>query len=101
MVLTFGEILLRLSPKLGGEWIKEASIPTFIGGAELNAATALTNWGVPVQYCSALPENALSREVKNYLEEKNIGTEKLIFSGESCGSVIPKNPTGILFLLSK
>lgn len=85
MVLTFGEILLRLSPKFGGDWIKEASIPTFVGGAELNAATALANWGVPVQYCSALPENALSREIKNYLEEKNIGTEKLIFSGDRIG----------------
>jgi 2-dehydro-3-deoxygluconokinase len=85
MVLTFGEILLRLSPKLGGEWIKEASIPTFIGGAELNAATALANWGVPVQYCSAMPENALSREIESYLKSKYIGTEKLIFSGDRIG----------------
>ena len=48
MVLTFGEILLRLSPALGGQWIKDSTIPTFIGGAELNVATALANWGIDV-----------------------------------------------------
>lgn len=85
MVLTFGEILLRLSPQLGGTWIKEASIPVFIGGAELNAATALAGWKIPVAYCSALPENALCREIETHLEEKNIGTGKLIWSGERIG----------------
>lgn len=85
MVLTFGEILLRLSPKLGGAWIREAAIPVFIGGAELNAATALANWDIPVAYCSALPDNALSREIETYLGEKNIQTGKLIWGGERIG----------------
>lgn len=85
MVLTLGEILLRLSPQLGGAWIREASLPVFVGGAELNAATALANWNIPVAYCSALPENALSREIETYLKGKNIQTEKLIWSGDRIG----------------
>lgn len=85
MVLTFGEILLRLSPQFGGTWIREASVPVFVGGAELNAATALARWGIPVAYCSALPDNALSREIVAYLEEKNIETGKLIWSGDRIG----------------
>lgn len=85
MVLTFGEILLRLSPQFGGTWIREASVPVFVGGAELNAATALASWGIPVAYCSAMPDNALSREIVTYLEEKNIETGKLIWSGDRIG----------------
>lgn len=85
MVLTFGEILLRLSPQLGGTWIREASFPVFVGGAELNAATALANWNVPVAYCSALPDNALCREIETHLNSKNIETGKLIWSGERIG----------------
>ncbi len=85
MVLTFGEILLRLSPQLGGTWIRESSFPVFIGGAELNAATALANWGVPVAYSSALPDNALCREIETYLETKGIITRKLIWSGDRIG----------------
>ena len=85
MVLTFGEILLRFSPRLGGAWIREASFPVFVGGAELNVATALASWEVPVAYCSALPDNALCREIATYLDEKGIQTRKLIWSGDRIG----------------
>jgi len=52
--------MLRLSPELGGKWIDDEIITTHIGGAELNVATALANWFVPVKYCTALPDNYLS-----------------------------------------
>jgi 2-dehydro-3-deoxygluconokinase len=84
-ILTFGEILLRLSPEMGGAWIKKASIPAFVGGAELNTATALASWGVPVQYCSALPENALSNEIIEHLENKKVDTSKMQWGGERIG----------------
>ena len=85
MVLTFGEILLRMSPKLGGEWIKKAEIPTFIGGAELNVATALAKWNIPVEYGSALPDNPLSRDIEAYLQSRKIGTRNMVFSGDRIG----------------
>lgn len=85
-VLCFGEFLLRLSPQLGGEWIRQAAMPVYVGGAELNAATALALWGVPVAYCSALPEHYLSREICQHLEEKNIDTRPMVFGGSRIGS---------------
>ena len=84
-VLTFGEILLRLSPEMGGEWIRKSTIPTFVGGAELNTATALASWNVPVQYCSGLPKNALAEEIVEHLESKNIDTSKMQWCGERIG----------------
>ena len=84
-ILTFGEILLRLSPQMGGEWIKKATIPTFIGGAELNTATALASWNIPVQYCSGLPMNALAEEIAAHLESKNIDTSKMQWCGDRIG----------------
>ncbi|MBP6618787.1 MAG: sugar kinase, partial [Leadbetterella sp.] len=84
-ILTFGEILLRLSPEMGGAWIRNASIPTFVGGAELNTATALASWNVPVQYCSGLPKNALAEEIVEHLESKNIDTSKMQWCGERIG----------------
>jgi 2-dehydro-3-deoxygluconokinase len=85
MVLTFGEILLRFSPRLGGVWIEESSFPVFVGGAELNAAQALAAWDVPVSYFSALPENGLSQDIVQYLQSKNIGTDKIHWGGERIG----------------
>jgi 2-dehydro-3-deoxygluconokinase len=84
-ILTFGEILLRMSPVLEGQWIKQASIPTFIGGAELNVAMALAKWQVPVAYCSAMPENSLTAEIKSLLNTEQIDTQAMQISGERLG----------------
>ncbi|MEP7317540.1 MAG: sugar kinase [Panacibacter sp.] len=84
-VFCFGEILLRMSPALHGEWIKNASMPVHIGGAELNVANALAKWNVSVQYCSAAPDNYLAREIIAHLQQKNIDTTPFIFSGNRIG----------------
>jgi 2-dehydro-3-deoxygluconokinase len=85
-VLCFGELLMRLSPRLNGEWIKEHSMPVFIGGAELNAATALSNWNVPVSYCTALPDNYLSREILQHVNDRGIETDRVVYTGNRIGA---------------
>lgn len=77
---------MRMSPALHGEWIKHASVAVHIGGAELNAANALAKWNVPVQYCSAAPDNYLAKEMMAALEQKNIDTSPMIFSGSRIGT---------------
>lgn len=84
-IFCFGELLLRLSPELRGNWIKQSSMPVYIGGAELNVATALAKWNVPVAYCTALPDNYLSKEICEELNRKNIDTARVIFSGNRIG----------------
>lgn len=86
MVFCFGELLLRMSPVLGGKWIDTNTIPVYVGGAELNAATALANWNVPVTYATALPDNYLSQEIIDYIKSKNINTNAIHFSGNRIGS---------------
>ncbi|MFL5738975.1 MAG: PfkB family carbohydrate kinase [Flavisolibacter sp.] len=85
-VLCFGELLLRLSPQLHGEWIRQNSMPVFVGGAELNAATALARWGIPVSYCTALPDHYLSREILEDIKLKGIDTSRILFSGSRIGT---------------
>jgi 2-dehydro-3-deoxygluconokinase len=85
-VLCFGELLLRLSPQLGGEWIELHQMPVFIGGAELNCATALARWHIPVSYCTALPRNYLSDEILAHVRDRGIDTQPVQFSGERIGA---------------
>ena len=85
-VFCFGELLLRMSPSLNGEWIKKAHIPVYIGGAELNVATALTKWNTPSKYCTALPGNYLSDEIVTELNSKGIDTSSVHRSGERIGT---------------
>lgn len=85
-ICCFGELLLRFSPQLQGEWIHHASMPVYVGGAELNAAHALALWHLPVRYCTAIPENYLSKEILASLEAKNIDTSRIHFSGQRIGT---------------
>ncbi len=84
-VLCFGELLLRMPPADAGEWLQNNTMPVFIGGAELNVATALATWDIPVKYFTALPDNIMSKDIKTYLEKKKIDTSPVMYSGERIG----------------
>ena len=85
-VLCFGEVMLRFSPLLQREWIHHAAIPVYLAGAELNVGFALAKWGIPTKYCTALPDNYLTREVLQELEAKNIDISSVIISGNRMGA---------------
>jgi len=61
-------------------------MPVYVGGAELNVATALAKWEIPVTYCTALPGNYLSEEITEMLRNKNIGIEHILYRGKRIGS---------------
>lgn len=85
-ILCFGELLLRFSPQLGGEWIHQSSMPVFVGGAELNTATALARWKEDVGYCTALPDHYLSKEIVKHLQANNINTGTIHLQGDRIGT---------------
>ncbi|MFA6247767.1 MAG: sugar kinase [Mucilaginibacter sp.] len=84
-VLSFGELLLRIAPDAGGNWLNDNTLPTYIGGAELNVATALALWDVPSRYITALPNNGLSEQIIAYLNKKNINTSSVFYHGDRIG----------------
>jgi 2-dehydro-3-deoxygluconokinase len=84
-VLSFGELLLRIVPDADGEWLNDNVLPFFVGGAELNVATALALWNVPSKYFTAMPENGLSAQIINYLNNKNIDTSPVYYHGNRLG----------------
>jgi 2-dehydro-3-deoxygluconokinase len=85
-VFCFGELLLRLSPALNRQWIVQSNMPVFIGGAELNVATALAKWNVPVKYGTALPDHYLTDEIIKELQSKKIDADSIIKSGNRIGT---------------
>jgi len=84
-VLSFGEILLRLSPDVDGKWIDAHTMPAHLGGAELNVANALARWNIPVAYCSAAPDNYLTAAILNKLSNCGIDTTRMVISGDRIG----------------
>ena len=85
-VLCFGELLFRVSLDAGGDWLRQSNVPFFIGGAELNVATALSLWNIPSQYFTALPGNHMSEQITAHLQSKNIDPKKINYSGSRVGT---------------
>jgi 2-dehydro-3-deoxygluconokinase len=84
-VLSYGEILLRICPDSDSHWLKDNTLPFYVGGAECNVATALALWGTPSAYLTAVPNNLMSRQITAYLEEKGIDTNRIVYQGERLG----------------
>ncbi|WP_241254883.1 sugar kinase [Sphingobacterium sp. DR205] len=84
-VLSFGELLLRICPDIEQDWIEQHQLPFYVGGAELNVATALGLWNVPSSYLSAIPQNAICEGIDNYLQRRNIDTSAMLWTGERLG----------------
>jgi 2-dehydro-3-deoxygluconokinase len=84
-VLSFGELLLRICPDANGDWLTQNALPFYVGGAELNVATALALWDVPSKYFTVLPANQLSAQIIEYLQKKNIDTGPVFYDGKRIG----------------
>jgi len=76
---------LRICPDMDGHWLKENKLPFYVGGAELNVATALALWNVPSAYLSAMPQNSVTEEIADYLNKKNVDTKPMVYGGERLG----------------
>ncbi len=84
-IFSFGELLLRISPEINGQWIHDSKTEIYLGGAELNVATALAKWNMAAKYCTVLPDNYLSNEIIDELKQKNIDTSSVLISGKRIG----------------
>jgi 2-dehydro-3-deoxygluconokinase len=84
-VVTFGEIMLRLSPPGFQRFIQARSFDVVYGGGEANVAASLVNFGVPVEYATRLPANEIGDACLSYLRQYGIGTHHVARGGERLG----------------
>jgi 2-dehydro-3-deoxygluconokinase len=84
-VLSFGELLLRICPDAGGDWLRENHLPVYVGGAEANVASALSLWSIPSAYFTVLPDHLVSHQLVAYLKQKGIDTSRILFQGHRLG----------------
>jgi 2-dehydro-3-deoxygluconokinase len=84
-VITFGEIMMRLSPP-GFLRISQArSFDVLFGGGEANVAVSLANYGIPVEYVSRIPSNEIGEACVQFLRQYGVGVKNLVRGGERLG----------------
>ncbi|MBC2838698.1 sugar kinase [Robiginitalea sp. SC105] len=84
-VITFGEIMLRLSPPGFLRFSQANSLDVVYGGGESNVAVSLANFGVPVDFVTRLPDNPLGQCALMELRKRGVGTGRILFGGERLG----------------
>ncbi len=84
-VVTFGEIMLRLSPPGMLRFWQARSFDAVYGGGEANVAVSLANYGVPVDYVTRLPNNEIGQACMRFLREHGVGIDKIVWGGERLG----------------
>ena len=84
-VLSYGEMLLRVCFDAEGGWLQDNTLPFYVGGAEANVATALARWDTPSAYFTALPDNAMSHQLADYLGSIGIDVSRIVYQGERLG----------------
>jgi 2-dehydro-3-deoxygluconokinase len=72
-VVTFGEILLRLSPPSHLRLTQATSFDCYYGCAEANVAASLAKFGLPVKFITAVPPNELGESSLSVL--RSFGVE--------------------------
>ncbi len=84
-VVTFGEIMLRLSPPGNLRFTQARSFDVIYGGGEANVAVSLANYGVPVDFVTRLPQNDIGESCIQFLRQYGVGVGKIARGGERLG----------------
>ncbi|MGB5358138.1 MAG: sugar kinase [Eudoraea sp.] len=84
-VVTFGEIMMRLSPPGFLRFSQTNQFDVVYGGGESNVAVSLANYGVPVDFVSRLPNNDLGDCALMELRKRGVGTDHIIRGGNRLG----------------
>lgn len=84
-VVTFGEIMMRLSPPDFQRFSQANSFDVIYGGGEANVAVSLANYGLPVDYVTRMPDNDLGQACIQYLRQYGVGVDKILCGGERLG----------------
>jgi len=75
-IVTFGEILLRLSPPSHLRITQATSFDLYYGCAEANVAASLAKFGLPVKFVTAVPDNELGESSLSML--RSFGVEPIV-----------------------
>lgn len=84
-VITFGEIMLRLTPPKNKRIIQADSFNAIYGGGEANVAVSLANFDVDAHFVTKLPKNPMGQAAYNELRRYGVNTNYILRGGNRLG----------------
>jgi len=84
-IVTFGEIMLRLSPPGWKRFSQASHFDAIYGGGESNVAVSVANYGLDSTFVTRLPENDLGDCALMELRKRGVDTSEILRGGERLG----------------
>jgi len=84
-VVTFGEIMLRLSPPGFQRFVQADRFESCYAGAEASVAVSLANYGVSSAFVTCLPSNEIGQAAVNYVRRFGVDTSQILRKGDRIG----------------
>jgi 2-dehydro-3-deoxygluconokinase len=84
-VVTFGELMLRLSPPGFERLLQSPVLVAAFGGGEANVAVSLARFGLDSTYVTALPTHAVGDAAIRALRAEGVRTDRIVRSGSRLG----------------
>jgi len=93
-VITFGEILMRLSPPEHLRFDQTTSFNVLYGGAEFNVATSLSKFEVNTEFVTVIPDNDIGNCALDTVKKYGVGSQHIKKQGERLGIYFLENGSG-------
>jgi 2-dehydro-3-deoxygluconokinase len=84
-VVTFGEVLLRLSPPGQERLFQSPALRPYFGGSEANVAASLAHFGARVEHVTRVPANAVGEAALAALRAEGVGVRAVARGGSRLG----------------
>ena len=84
-VVTFGEIMLRLSPPGFERFLQSPVLSATFGGGEANVAVSLAQFGLQSSFVTALPRHAIGDAAVRTLRAEGVDTSHIVRGGDRVG----------------
>ena len=84
-IVTFGEIMLRLSPAGNYRFVQADNFDVVYGGGEANVAVSCANYGHDAYFVTKLPTHEIGQSAVNTLRKFGVRTDYIARGGERVG----------------
>jgi len=84
-IVTFGEVLMRLSPPEYRKIQQSTQFDFFFGGTEMNVAASLSKFGLPVQHLSAVSNDIVGEAALATMRQYGIDVSQVIKTDHPLG----------------
>lgn len=84
-IITFGEVMLRLSPPGVERFAQADALAMHFGGTEANVAVSLAQLGLEANHVTRFPDHAFGRSAAAYLRRYGVGTQHVCYGDGRLG----------------